>query len=106
MKKQHPPKQSGPLLAADAVGASLGVTGRTILNWEARGVIQPAIRVGRIVRFDLDTVKQQLADATRQEQQSGCDVLVPDTEDDAHGEVTLLKPQVVQNFESEPGTTP
>jgi DNA-binding transcriptional MerR regulator len=52
-----------PLTPAE-LGEAFGVTGRTILNWEAAGIIRPLIRVGRIVRYDLDDAKKSLAAAT------------------------------------------
>ena len=51
-------------LTPDQTGKALSLTGRTILNLEARGIISPKLRVGRIIRFDLDEVKAQLAAAT------------------------------------------
>lgn len=73
--------ETNPLLNSDKIGAEInvdfdyltdptetgkpfGLSGRTILNLEARGVITAAIRVGRIVRFDLAQIKAQLAAAT------------------------------------------
>ena len=52
-----------PLTPAET-GKVFNVTGRTILNLEARGIISPVIRVGKIVRFDLAQVTAQLAAAT------------------------------------------
>jgi hypothetical protein len=55
-----------PLLTPEETGKEFNVTGRTILNWEAEGIISPAVRVGKTVRFDLAIVKTQLAAATEQ----------------------------------------
>ena len=58
---------SSPLLTPDELGKELlNCTGRTFLNLEARGVITAKIRVGRIVRFDLAQVKEQLEAATEE----------------------------------------
>ena len=54
------------LLTPDEVGKALKVTGRTILKWEAQGVIEPAIRVGKVIRFNLAHVKGRLAAATNE----------------------------------------
>ena len=52
-------------LTPDDLGKVFNVTGRTILNWEARKIITAAIRVGRVVRFDLDSVRAEIAEATK-----------------------------------------
>ena len=62
MEKNH--VQSSRLYSAAEVGKELNVTGRTVLNWEAQGIIEPAIRVGKVVRFDIAHVKGRLAAAT------------------------------------------
>ena len=59
-----PDTTSTDSLTPDQTGKALALTGRTILNLEARGIISPKLRVGRIVRFDIDQVKAQLAAAT------------------------------------------
>jgi len=53
------------LETADEIGGLLGVTGRTILNWAAAGIIPTALRVGRVVRFDLAEVRRALGEATK-----------------------------------------
>ena len=53
-----------PLTPSETGRAVGDVSGRTILNWEAAGIIRPVIRVGRIVRYDLADVKRCLAAAT------------------------------------------
>jgi hypothetical protein len=59
-------KTSTEFLSPTQTGEAFGVTGRTILYWEADGLIRASLRVGRIVRFDLNNVKEQLAAATEQ----------------------------------------
>ena len=54
------------LLSPAELGEVFNVTGHSVLNWEAAGIIKPAIRVGRIVRYDLDDVKKSLAAATEE----------------------------------------
>jgi hypothetical protein len=48
------------LVDADAIGAPLKVTGRTILNWAESNKIPTALRIGRIVRFDPAAVAKAL----------------------------------------------
>jgi hypothetical protein len=55
---------STELLTPAEVGKALKVSGRTILNWEAKGLIEPAIRVGKVVRFNMLHVKARLAAVT------------------------------------------
>jgi excisionase family DNA binding protein len=52
------------LLTADEIGLRLGVTGRTVLNWAADHTIPTALRVGRVVRFNLEDVMQSLQEKT------------------------------------------
>lgn len=59
--------ESSPLFTPEQIGKELKVTGRTVLNLEARGIITAAVRVGKIVRYDLAQVKQQLSAATLEE---------------------------------------
>ena len=56
--------QPQALLSASEIGAYFSVTGRTILNWESRGIINAAVRVDKIVRYNLDDVRAQLAATT------------------------------------------
>jgi excisionase family DNA binding protein len=58
------------LETADEVGKPLGVTGRTILNWAAAGIIPTALRVGRVVRFDFEEVRKALGEATKKNLES------------------------------------
>lgn len=51
---------STDLKTAEEIGTHLGVTGRTVLNLEKRGVITPVFRVGRVIRFDLEKTLSQL----------------------------------------------
>jgi excisionase family DNA binding protein len=55
----------GSLSTAEEIGERFRVTGRTILNWAFAGTIPTALRVGRVVRFDFDEVRNALEEATR-----------------------------------------
>lgn len=48
------------LVTADEIGAPLGVTGRTVLNWAEAKKIPIAFRLGKIVRFDPAAVAEAL----------------------------------------------
>lgn len=85
-------------MSADTVGNIYGVTGRTVLNWERQGIIRAAVRVGRVIRFDVKEVELQLEAAscknpTAQDagQVKGAPQMVS----------SLLKPQNAQNSQPE-----
>ena len=48
------------LSTCQQIGEALQVTSRTVLNWEASGLIKAAVRQGRIVRFDPSAVARAL----------------------------------------------
>ena len=50
---------SNKKLTAQQLADHMGVSTRTIGNWKATGVI-PFIRIGRVVRFDLEEVEAGL----------------------------------------------
>lgn len=56
--------QARRLVAAPFLARKFGVSTPTIRDWAARGVIPVAVRVGRVLRFDLDAVTGAVADAT------------------------------------------
>jgi len=45
-----------PFVSAAQVGERAGVHKRTVLNWASAGIIPTKIRVGKLVRFDLEQV--------------------------------------------------
>tara|TARA_R110000868_G_scaffold221786_2_gene473566 strand:- start:434 stop:628 length:195 start_codon:yes stop_codon:yes gene_type:complete len=47
------------------LGIELGVSTATISDWVKKGIITPSIREGYIYRFDLDQVRQQLAERAK-----------------------------------------
>jgi len=51
--KEHEVTQ---LADAPVLAGRYKVSPRTILSWAANGVIPTAVRVGRVVRFDVDEV--------------------------------------------------
>lgn len=48
-----------------SLGIELGVSTATISEWVKKGIITPSIREGYIYRFDLDQVKEQLAERAK-----------------------------------------
>lgn len=58
------------LVPPEAIGKIVGVSGRTVLNWEAAGIITAEIRVGKVVRFDPPKVLQQLQEKSSQRKAS------------------------------------
>lgn len=58
--EENSPVSIVDLVDADAIGAPIGVTGRTILNWADSKKIPTALRLGRIVRFDPAAVAKAL----------------------------------------------
>ena len=48
-----------------SLGIELGVSTATISEWVKKGIITPSIREGYIYRFDLDRVKEQLAERAK-----------------------------------------
>lgn len=57
--------KSPNLLPLAEVAKHFSVTRQTVLNWEKAGLIPAAIRVGRIVRFQLADVRSALEAKTR-----------------------------------------
>ncbi len=51
---------SKPLVPAAEVGKYFNVSARTILNWAYEKKIPVAVRMGRVVRFNLDDVRRQI----------------------------------------------
>jgi len=49
------------LLNAKKTAAALGVSPQSIGEWLASGAITPEIHEGRVIRFNLDNVRAQLA---------------------------------------------
>jgi len=49
-----------PLLTADDLAKIFNVSSRTILNWYYDGIIPARIRVGKVIRFELDAVMTAL----------------------------------------------
>ena len=47
------------------LAAALGLTPATICNWTRSGTITAVVREGRILRYDLDQVRQQLAERAK-----------------------------------------
>lgn len=43
------------------VAEAIGVTSDTILGWTRDGIITPEVREGRVIRYDLEKVREQLA---------------------------------------------
>ena len=50
------------LVSADVVAKKVGVSSRTVLNWLAKGKIDAQIRLGRVIRFNLDETLKRLAE--------------------------------------------
>ena len=44
---------------------ALGVSSQSIIEWRKAGIIKPTIHEGYVIRFDLESVKQQLADRAK-----------------------------------------
>ena len=49
------------LHSAQQVADAFGVAKDTVLAWTRDGVLTPEVREGRIIRYDLDKVREQLA---------------------------------------------
>ena len=56
--------QGRRLVVAPVLARKFGVSTPTIREWAARGVIPVAVRVGKVLRFDLEAVTKAVADAT------------------------------------------
>jgi predicted site-specific integrase-resolvase len=57
--------QESRLVAAPVLARKFGVSAPTVRLWATRGVIPVAVRVGRVLRFDLEAVSRALASVTR-----------------------------------------
>lgn len=53
------------LVDAKTIGESIGVSGRTILNWADSKSIPTALRLGKVVRFDPVAVAAALGLSTK-----------------------------------------
>lgn len=56
---------SEKLLTIEELAETLNVSVRSVKNWRADGTIPAAIHEGRVVRFDLPSVKRALAKRAR-----------------------------------------
>ncbi len=59
-----------PLLSANALAKELGMNGDTILRLYRDEVIDAEIHEGRLIRFDLEKVRDRLAKRAKQNRQS------------------------------------
>jgi excisionase family DNA binding protein len=62
--------QARRLVAAPVLARKFGVSTPTIREWVAMGVIPVAVRVGRVLRFDMEAVMKAVADITELEVKS------------------------------------
>ena len=63
-KRKKATEKSAKLKVAD-IAAMESVSHRTVLNWIAQGVLRPAYRVGRVIRFTREGVERDLEEASK-----------------------------------------